>query len=476
MNSQQIPLSSKELGNPMSILVVDDTPDNIRLLSTILTDQGYEVRKALNGKMALMAVNNSLPDLILLDINMPDIDGYQVCEQLKQNPRTQDIPVIFISALDEVTDKIKAFKLGAVDYVTKPFEQGEVISRVHNQLRLRSLQLELEKKNNSLEQAMQQLQQAQAGLVQQQKMLALGQLVAGIAHEINNPVTFIYSNLSHIRNYTSDLMRLLVLYRTSTPANAEITNLEEEIDIEFLNHDLSKLMKSMQAGAERIREIVFSLRNFSRLGEAERKLADIHAGLDSTLMLLEYRLKGSMERSEVEIVRDYGELPLVECYAGKMNQVWMNILNNAIDSLESRVANDSLESRLANDSLESRYEKNSSESRYGNKTNASSPDNQDSPFPQSDSESSIPQIIIRTSLTESGQVGISIQDNGCGMTGEVRERVFEPFFSTKGVRQSGGLGMTISYGIIINEHQGDISCTSEPGVGTTIHILLPQTV
>jgi signal transduction histidine kinase len=458
MNSQQIPLSSQEPEKPISILVVDDTPDNIRLLSTILADQGYEVRKALNGKMALMAVNNSLPDLILLDINMPDIDGYQVCAQLKQNPHTQDIPVIFISALDEVTDKIKAFKLGAVDYVTKPFEQGEVISRVHNQIRLRSLQLELEKKNNSLEQAMEQLQQAQAGLVQQQKMLALGQLVAGIAHEINNPVTFIYSNLSHIRNYTSDLMRLLTLYRTSTPANAEITSLEEEIDIEFLNHDLSKLMKSMQAGAERIREIVFSLRNFSRLGEAERKLADIHAGLDSTLMLLEYRLKGSMERSEVEIVRDYGKLPLVECYAGKMNQVWMNILNNAIDSLESRYANDSLESR------------------YGNKTPQTSPANQDSPLPSSDRGSSTPQIIIRTNLTESGQVSISIQDNGCGMTEEIRQRVFEPFFSTKGVRQSGGLGMTISYGIIINEHQGDISCTSEPGVGTTIHILLPQTV
>ena len=458
MNSQQIPLSSQEPENPTSILVVDDTPDNIRLLSTILTEQGYEVRKALNGKMALMAVNNSLPDLILLDINMPDLDGYQVCKQLKQNPHTQDIPVIFISALDEVTDKIKAFQLGAVDYVTKPFEQGEIISRIHNQLRLRSLQIELEKKNQSLEQAMEQLQQAQASLVQQQKMLALGQLVAGIAHEINNPVTFIYSNLSHIRNYTTDLMRLLLLYRTSTSANAEIMDLEEEIDIEFLNHDLSKLMKSMQAGAERIREIVFSLRNFSRLGEAERKLADIHAGLDSTLMLLEYRLKGSMERSGIEIVRDYGDLPLVECYAGKMNQVWMNTLNNAIDSLESR------------------YEKNSLESRYGNKTREAPPANQDSPFLSSDSGSSIPQIIIRTNLIESGQVAISIQDNGCGMTEEVRQRVFEPFFSTKGVRQSGGLGMTISYGIIVNEHQGDISCTSDLGVGTTIHILLPQTV
>lgn len=453
MNSQQIPtLPPDKPEKPTSILVVDDTPDNIRLLSTILTEQGYEIRKALNGKMALMAVNNSLPDLILLDINMPDLDGYQVCEQLKQNPQTQDIPIIFISALDEVTDKIKAFKLGAVDYVTKPFEQGEVISRVRNQVRLRSLQLELEKKNISLEQAMEQLQQAQAGLVQQQKMLALGQLVAGIAHEINNPVTFIYSNLTHIKNYTNDLMRLLTLYRTSTPATSEITNLEEEIDIEFLNHDLSKLMKSMQAGAERIREIVFSLRNFSRLGEAERKLANIHAGLDSTLMLLEYRLKGSIQQSGVEVVRQYGELPLVECYAGKINQVWMNILNNAIDSLESR---------------------------YGNNFSPD-PAHQNSPFPDSDSQSNgqpaIPQIIIRTNLTETGQVYIAIIDNGCGMTEEVRQRVFEPFFSTKGVRQSGGLGMTISYGIIVNEHQGDISCTSELGAGTTIQILLPTNV
>ncbi len=468
MNSQQIPsLPPDEPEQPTSILVVDDTPDNIRLLATILADQGYEVRKALNGKMALMAVNNSLPDLILLDINMPDLDGYQVCEQLKQNPHTQDIPVIFISALDEVTDKIKAFTLGAVDYVTKPFEQGEVISRVRNQIRLRSLQIELEKKNNSLEQAMQQLQQTQAELVQQQKMLALGQLVAGIAHEINNPVTFIYSNLSHIRNYTSDLMRLLLLYRTSTTANAEITNLEEEIDIEFLSHDLSKLMKSMQAGAERIREIVFSLRNFSRLGEAERKLADLHVGLDSTLMLLEYRLKESIEKIGVEVVRDYGELPLVECYAGKINQVWMNILNNAIDSLESRYANDSWESRYAIASLQSPH---------GSRTMESPSANQNSPLPDSNSQPTIPKIIIRTHLTETGQVSISFIDNGCGMTEEVRQRVFEPFFSTKGVRQSGGLGMTISYGIIVNEHQGEISCFSEPQVGTTIQVLLPQSV
>ncbi len=455
MNSHPISTSQPNQPNQLiSILVVDDTPDNIRLLSTILADQGFEVRKALNGKMALMAVNNSLPDLILLDINMPDLDGYQVCEQLKQNPETQDIPVIFISALDEVTDKIKAFKLGAVDYVTKPFEQGEVISRVNNQIRLRSLQVELEKKNASLEQAMQQLQQAQAGLFQQQKMLALGQLVAGIAHEINNPVTFIYSNLTHIKNYTNDLMRLVLLYRTSVPASAEITYLEEEIDIEFLNHDLSKLMKSMQAGAERIREIVFSLRNFSRLGEAERKFADIHAGLDSTLMLLEYRLKGSVQRSGVEIIREYGQLPLVECYAGKINQVWMNVLNNAIDSLESRYANDSLESRYPKDIPESL------------------PFNQNSAL-SSHPISTIPQIILRTHLTEIGKVCISITDNGCGMIEEVRQRVFEPFFSTKGVRQSGGLGMTISYGIVVNEHQGEISYTSEPGIGTTVQILLP---
>ncbi len=455
MNSQPISPSQPNQPNQLiSILVVDDTPDNIRLLSTILADQGYEVRKALNGKMALMAVNNSLPDLILLDINMPDLNGYQVCEQLKQNPETQDIPVIFISALDEVTDKIKAFKLGAVDYVTKPFEQGEVISRVNNQIRLRSLQLELEKKNVALEQAMQQLQQAQAGLFQQQKMLALGQLVAGIAHEINNPVTFIYSNLIHIKNYTNDLMRLLLLYRTSVPASTEITHLEEEIDIEFLSHDLSKLMKSMQAGAERIREIVFSLRNFSRLGEADRKFADIHTGLDSTLMLLEYRLKGGMERSGVEIVREYGQLPLVECYVGKINQVWMNVLNNAIDSLETRHVNDSLDLHYPKDIPESL------------------PLNQDSAL-SSHPISTIPQIIVRTHLTETGKVCISITDNGCGMVEEVRQRVFEPFFSTKGVRQSGGLGMTISYGIVVNEHQGEISYTSEPGIGTTVQILLP---
>lgn len=438
-----------QIDTQINILVVDDTPDNIRLLSAILSDQGYEVRKALNGKMALRAVSSSLPDLILLDINMPDLDGYQVCHKLKQDPQTADIPVIFISALDEVTDKVKTFKLGAVDYVTKPFEQEEVISRVVNQLRLRSLQLQLEKKNESLEQAMQQLQQTQAGLIQQQKMAALGQLVAGIAHEINNPVTFIYSNLIHIKGYTNDLLRLVGLYRESIPATSEITDLEEEVDLDFLNQDLPKLMASTQVGAERIREIVFNLRNFSRLGEAERKLADIHSGLDSTLMLLEHRLKDDVKQLKIEIIQDYGPLPLVECYASKLNQVWMSILNNAIDSLESRYGNNALESKyITQTPLDLNH----------------------------DRLTTSPQIIIHTSLNEKDQICITIKDNGCGMADDVQERVFEPFFSTKGMGQGKGLGMTISYGIIVNEHQGEISYASKPQVGTTVQILLPQTI
>jgi len=431
-------MNSPSLSEPPStILVVDDTPDNIRLLTAILSNQGYEVRKALNGKMALRAVSISCPDLILLDINMPDIDGYQVCEQLKQDPQFRDVPIIFISASDEVSDKIRAFALGAVDYVTKPFEQGEVISRVTNQLRLRSLQIELEKKNKSLELAMQRVQQTQTELVQQQKMVALGQLVAGIAHEINNPVTFIYGNITYIKSYTQDMMRLVRLYRKSVTPSPEIIDLEEEVDLEFLSKDLSKLLESVQVGAERIREIVFSLRNFSRLGESEYKAADIHSGLNSTLMLLEYRLKGSVERSGIKIVRNYGELPLIDCHAGKINQVWMNILNNAIEALEAKYSTENLSN--------------------------SNPD-------------SFPSITINTKLTELGQACITIIDNGCGMEESVQQRIFEPFFSAKKFEQAKGLGMTISYGIIVNEHSGDISYTSQPEVGTTVQVFLPQKV
>jgi len=196
-----------------NILVVDDTPDNLRLLSALLSEQGYTVRKALNGQMALTACKTLLPDLILLDVMMPGMDGYQVCQKLKADDKTRGVPVIFISALNDALDKVKAFDVGGVDYITKPFQLAEVLSRIGNQIKVRSLQIKLQEKNILLEQTLSELKSAQVQLIQSEKMVAMGQLVAGIAHEINNPINFIYGNLTYASQYIEDLVNLIEVYQ-----------------------------------------------------------------------------------------------------------------------------------------------------------------------------------------------------------------------------------------------------------------------
>jgi PleD family two-component response regulator len=189
------------------ILVVDDTPDNIRFLATMLKAHGYNVRPAINGNIALRAAHTAIPDLILLDINMPGMDGYSVCQALKTDPETKEVPVIFLSALNDPTDKVKAFEAGGADYISKPFYIDEILVRIRHQLALRDLQLRLEERNTELKQTITQLQHTQAQLVQSEKMLALNQLVAGIAHEINNPISFIYGNLGYANNYIHELLQ-----------------------------------------------------------------------------------------------------------------------------------------------------------------------------------------------------------------------------------------------------------------------------
>ncbi|MGL4504007.1 MAG: hybrid sensor histidine kinase/response regulator, partial [Planktothrix sp.] len=438
-----------------NILVVDDMPDNHRVLSKMLTEKGCIVRKALNGSLALISCETTLPDIILLDIKMPDMNGYELCQHLKANPKTRDIPIIFISCLEDALDKVKSFEVGGIDYITKPFQVEEVISRIDNQLKLRSLQIDLHKKSLSLQQEIEQrqriqealessevknlallnaipdiilrisrngivldyragvtlpdatgktwlqsptpamanfpdfspnfigkpiseilsddlmiwishyaeqtlsqskiqigeyvqqvngiwyayearcvpsgrdevlvivrdisdrkrleaerlqaqalliaqkkqiekalnnLKQAQTQLVQNEKMVSLGQLVAGIAHEINNPINFIYGNVSHAVGYVKSLVTLIETYRQEFSSNTKIKELEEDIDLDFVIKDLQQLFTSMKSGSERVQKIVLSLRNFARLDESSAKLVDIHEGIDSTLLLLQHRL------------------------------------------------------------------------------------------------------------------------------------------------------------------------------------------
>ncbi len=325
-----------------NILVVDDTPDNLRLLSAMLTAQGFEVRKALNGKMALTACQMVLPDVILLDINMPGMDGYQVCQQLKADDKTCEVPVIFISALDDVVDKVKAFDVGGVDYIAKPFHGAEVVLRIENQINLRLLQVRLQEKNFLLQEALDNLKSAQVQQIQNEKMVALGQLVAGLAHEINNPISFIYGNLQYAGQYVQDLVNIIEVYQQEYPKpTPKIQQISQDVDLNFMIKDLQNLIGAMYRGSDRIREIVLALQHFSRHDEAEMKRVNIHEDIENTLVMLQHRLREAADRPAIIVVKDYGNLPLVTCYASELNQVFMHLLNNAIDAIEEKVGNQS---------------------------------------------------------------------------------------------------------------------------------------
>ncbi|EDX86318.1 ATPase, histidine kinase-, DNA gyrase B-, and HSP90-like domain protein [Synechococcus sp. PCC 7335] len=288
----------------------------------------------------------------------------------------------------------------------------------------------LEQQSYELEQTCINLKFAQAQLIQAEKMSALGQLVAGVAHEINNPVNFIYGNLSHLEDYIHSLLSFLKLYEARYPnPDANIRQQGEEMDIAFIKEDAQNILSSMTIGTERIREIVLSLRNFSRMDEAECKFVDIHEGIESTLQILQHRLKAQSNRAEIKIVRDFGDLPLVECFAGQLNQVVMNIIANAIDAIETSLHNNSLDREEL-------------------------------------------QIMLQTKASADSVV-ISIADNGTGMPLTVRERIFEPFFTTKPVGKGTGMGMAISYQIIVEKHSGKIECFSDQGVGTKFVITIP---
>lgn len=295
-------------------------------------------------------------------------------------------------------------------------------------------QAELARSHAELTQLLEKFQQTQLQLVQTEKMSSLGQLVAGIAHEINNPVNFIYGNLNHAHEYFNDLVGLLKLYEAHYPDPAPAIQDEiEAIDLAFLQQDLNNVLNSMQTGANRICEIVKSLRMFSRLDEAEVKQVNIHEGIDSTLVILQSRLKATTERPAIAVIKEYGDLPLIDCFAGQLNQVFMNLLGNAIDALE-----ESQEQRRAG-------------------------------FMRLEPG----QIRIRTEVCRAGWVAITITDNGPGIPEAVAQRIFDPFFTTKPVGQGTGLGLSISYQIVTEKHGGRLSCTSALGKGTTFTIEIP---
>ena len=450
-----------------TILIVDDNPSNLEVLSEALAGSGWEILVATDGETAIEQAEYSQPDLILLDVMMPGIDGFETCHRLKASRLTHEISVIFMTALSDIEDKVKGFNLGAVDYITKPFEQKEVLARVNLHLTLRSLtktlaqqnlllkqeiedrlaaeaalqqlaqELEkrVEERTAELSQALDHLKKAQVQIVQSEKMACLGQLVAGVAHEINNPVSCISNNIPIAKEYIADLLGMIRLCQHSVTSTSEFEDKSFEIELDFIVEDLPKIIDSMAVGTERLYNLSMSLRNFSRLDTSALTPVNIHDGLDSTLLILGHRLKAKGTFPEIAVIKEYGELPLVECYPGSLNQVFMNILANGIDALEEYTIS--------------------------------------CPLCGEKKQSHSPQIRICTEMLEGDRVVIRIADNGVGITEEVMQHLFTPMFTTKSVGKGTGLGLSISREIVEEKHGGKLTCSSLPEGGVEFVIELP---
>ncbi|KOR35562.1 MULTISPECIES: response regulator [Planktothricoides] len=409
------------------ILFVDDEPALSRLIKTKYRSKvkakELEFFFAENGLAALNTLKEQTIHIVITDINMPEMNGLVLLDKIQY----LDLPVqtIVLSAYGDMQNIRSAMNRGAFDFLNKPidFEDLEItIQRALDHLK-------------KIQENQQKLQQAQTQLIQSEKMSTLGELVAGVAHEINNPVGFLTGNITIAEDYFTEIVELLNLYEEKFPdPGAEIIHKMQEIDLDAMKEDIPELISSMREGTDRILSLSTSLRTFSRSDISAKSSFNIHDGIDSTLRILKHRLKANEFRPDIHIIKDYGDLPTVECYPGQLNQVFMNIFANGIDALDQSSMGQSYEEILENPKT----------------------------------------ITIRTEVKpENGTVIIGIRDNGSGIPENVKEHIFEYLFTTKPVGKGTGLGLSISYQIIVEKHSGQISCVSELGEGTEFIIEIP---
>jgi signal transduction histidine kinase len=407
-----------------TILIVDDDFTNLSVFGQCLTSD-YDVLVATSGQLALqLAKGTPKPDLIILDVMMPGMDGYEVISQLKANPDTQDIPVIFVTALTSDMEEERGLQLGAVDYLYKPCHLSILLARTRTQLELKKAHDRLKNQNAYLEMELERRhlenQQVHLQLLQSEKLAAIGQLAAGIAHEINNPVGFVNSNLNTLNTDIQDIFTLLEDYDSLLADNPiavemlhKLNDLKKKIDLEYLRDDIPQLISESMEGLSRVRNIVQDLKDFSHAESNDWELADLHKGIDSTLNIISNEVKYHCTVHKV-----YGDIPEIVCLPSQLNQVFMNLLVNAAQSIETHC-----------------------------------------------------EITICTGRSDR-EVWVEVSDNGKGIAPEHLTRLFEPFFTTKPVGKGTGLGLSISQNIV-RKHGGRIEVNSKVGLGSTFRVWLP---
>lgn len=422
-----------------TLLVVDDEVNNRNVIVAQLKNEGYAITTAASGEEALELIDQQLPDLILLDVMMPGISGFDVAEILKNEKRTANIPIIMITALGDSSSRLTGLSNGVEEFLTKPVARAELLMRVRNLLRLKdysdelsnysyALEGKIAESSLKLESANIRLSEAQTQLLQSEKLAAIGQLAAGVAHEINNPVGYVNSNIGTLKGYIKDLLEILKGYeeanRTQPPDPGKLISLnqlKDKLELAFICEDAPQLINESLEGLARIRTIVQDLKSFARVDtEPEWKLANLHDCLDSTLNIASNEIK-----YKARVIKDYGEIPEIECLSSQLNQVFLNLLINAAHAIP---------------------------------------------------ETNQGTITIRTS-SDGNEVSVEISDTGCGIPAANLTRIFDPFFTTKPIGQGTGLGLSLSYGIV-QRHSGRIEVRSETrseaGRGTTFKIVLPS--